>query len=388
MSGKMTDVRTLAAERTEIMTDVLNGRIPKRVPICATLQYEFAIEFAGKSLFDAQWNSEQFEAISEVVCQNFYSDVFPVMSLRFPALYRILGARNWRMGSQGFIQHPDVEGLAVDEYDEFITSPLNCIMEKVMPRLYTELDTDPVTRSQVLAKAFKCFFDEMGNVGMATAKLSQKYGYAQANFFAGACSAPFDFVGDQFRGFTRFVKDVRRMPDKVKAAVEAVTPLMIKMGTPAVPAPNALVFIPLHMAPFLRTKDFAELYWPTFKQLVEAIDAAGYKSFLFVEQDWMRYLDYLAELPENTVMWFEYGDPKLTKERIGNKHILSGFYPVTLLKAGTKEQCLDKAKEMLDILAPGGRSLFFFDKSPITLNSTNVDNLKAVLNYVAENANY
>ena len=30
------------------------------------------------------------------------------------------------------------------------------------------------------------------------------------------------------------------------------------------------------------------------------------------------------------------------------------FYPITLLGTGTKEQCIDKAKELLDILAPGG----------------------------------
>ena len=56
-------------------------------------------------------------------------------------------------------------------------------MEKVLPRIYANLDTDPVTRSIVLAKAFKIFNDEFGNIGAVTAKLSAKYGLANVNLF-------------------------------------------------------------------------------------------------------------------------------------------------------------------------------------------------------------
>lgn len=102
----------------------------------------------------------------------------------------------------------------------------------------------------------------------------------------------------------------------------------------------------------------------------------------------MRYIDYLAELPAGTVMMFEYGDPNLVKEKLGAKHIISGFYPLSLLKTGTKQQCIDKAKELIDILAPGGGYYFSFDKVIITQDSTNVENTKAVLEYVSSNANY
>ena len=384
----MSDVAALAQERTKLFEDCLQGRIPKRVPVGAVLTYEMSVEYAGKDLMDTLWNNHYFEEVAEKICQDFYSDIFPIIHLRFPALYKTLGARNWVMGSQGFLQHPEVEGLLQEEYDDFIKSPYDCIIEKILPRLYPELDTDPYNRSIVMAKAFKIFFDEMSHIGMVTGKLSQKYGYATANFFAGACEAPLDFVADQFRGFKNILTDMRRVPDKVEAAAEAMMPWMIKMGMPAFPSTNAAVFIPLHMAPFMRPKDFERFYWPTFKKTVEAFAEAGYPSYLFVEQNWMRYLDYLEELPENTIMWFEYGDPKLTKERLGKKHVLSGFYPVTLLKTGTVEQCVDKAKELIDILAPGGKYFFNFDKSPVTLNSVKVENLKAVLDYVATNANY
>lgn len=386
----MTDVKALAQERDQLFTDVYDGKIPKRVPVNTVFTQEFAIQYAGADLAEAQWNTPNaLEAVYDKTCSDFYSDTNPVANMRFPSVYKILGAKNWVMGSNGFLQHPEVEGLAQEDYDDFIASPYNCIVEKVLPRLYSEFNTDTNNKALVLGKAFKAFYDELTYMGMTVAKMNEKHGFSSLSGLVGFCEAPMDFVADQLRGFKGISLDIRRMPDKVEAAAEAALPLMIKMGTPAFgPNKYASTIIPLHMAPFMREKDFAKLYWPTLKKLVEALAAMGQPAYLFVEHDWMRFLDYLEELPENTRLRFEYGDPKLVKEKLGKKHILLGFYPIALLKTGTKEQCIDKAKELIDILAPGGKYVFDFDKVPLTMDSINVENLQAVLEYVGTNANY
>ncbi|MCL6477752.1 MAG: uroporphyrinogen decarboxylase [Peptococcaceae bacterium] len=385
----MADASALSRERNQLFKDLFDGRVPKRVPINTTFTLEFAIQYAGKDLIEAQWDTSMLEEIIDKTCQDFISDTNPVYNMRFPSVYRILGARNWAMSSNGFLQHPEVEGLAQEEYDYFIASPFDCIVEKVLPRLYAELDTDSNTKSLVMAKAFKAYYDELGMQGAVRAKMNEKYGYASLGGITGFCEAPLDFVADLLRGFKGISIDIRRIPDKVEAAAEAATPLMIKMGMPpSGPSKYMSTMIPLHMAPFMREKDFARLYWPSFKKMVEALAEAGQPSYLFVEHDWMRFIDYLYELPENTRMRFEYGDPKLAKEKLGKKHILTGFYPLALLKTGTKQQCIDKAKELIDVLAPGGRYIFNFDKVPLTVDSVNIENLQAVLEYVATNANY
>lgn len=384
----MGDAKALTQERNQLFADVYEGRIPKRVPVLAMLTIEFAIQYAGKDLVEAQWHTAMQEEICDKVCHDFPADTYPLANLRFPSVYTLLGARNFVMGSNGFIQHPEVEGLAFEEYDALLASPYDCIVEKVLPKLYKELDTDSTKKAFTLAKAFRAYNDEIATMMMISTKLTEKYGYADIPFMAGMCEAPFDFLADQLRGFKGISLDVRRIPDKVEAAVEALTPLMIKMGMPPFPSPYGATFIPLHMAPYLRTKDFAKLYWPTFKKVVEGLKAAGVTSFIFAEQDWMRYLDYLYELPENTRIMFEFGDPKLAKEKLGKKHVITGFYPLSLLKTGTKEQCIDKAKELLDILAPGGKYVFSLDKAPVTLDSCNPENLRAVWEYVMNNSNY
>lgn len=384
MSEKMQS----SVERTQLFTDLMDGKIPKRVPVVAQLAHEFAIQYAGGDLKEDQWDTTNLEASFEKVCEDFNSDLLPVSAFRLPSFYKLLGSKNFVMGSNGFLQHPDVEGLKLEDYDDFIASPYNCILEKVLPNLHSALNSDPVTRSLVMAKAFKAYTDETSNLIRIYGNLINKCNYGTVNLYAGFCEAPFDILTDQLRGFKNISLDVRRIPEKVEAAVNAVTPLMIKMGNQPFPDKYNATFIPLHMAPYLRGKDFERLYWPSFKKLVEGLAEKGMRSYLFVEQDWMRYVDYLAELPAGTVMTFEYGDPKIVKEKLGNKHIISGFYPLTLLKTGTKEKCIDKAKELIEILAPGGGYYFSFDKVIITLNSVNVDNARAVLDYVANNASY
>lgn len=378
----------LAQEKTQLFTDVFEGRVPKRVPVYPLISNEFALQYANKDLTEAQWDSNAFGETADKVCQDFYFDAFPINGIRYPSVYKILGAKNWVMGSNGFIQHPDVEGMVVEDYDALIASPLDCIVERILPRLYSELETNSPTRAMALAKAYKAFYDELGAQGMQIAQLKEKYGLGEANLICGVSAAPFDFVADQLRGFKGIFFDIKRMPDKVEAAVNAVLPFMIGMGMPPYKAQNTTALIPLHMAPYMREKDFVRLYWPGLKAVVEGLAAAGVKSHILLEQDFMRFADYFNDLPEKTLLNFEFGDPKIIKEKLGKKHILTGFYSQTLLKTGTKQQCIDKAKELIEILAPGGGYIFGFDKALITADSIKTENLQAVLEFVSQNANY
>jgi hypothetical protein len=242
----MADVKTLARERTQLFKDLFDGKIPKRVPISVNFPLEFSIQYAGEDLAESQWDTSMLEGIFEKVCENFVSDILPVQALRFPLYYTILGARNFVMSSSGFLQHPEISGLEAEEYDEFIESPYNCIMEKILPRIYTELNTNPVQRSLVMAKAFKAFYDEVNNVTALYEKLIKKYGYSSAGNTNGFVEAPFDFMSDQLRGFRGITGDIRRRADKVAAACEAVTPIMVKGGIPASPSKYGGTFIPLH----------------------------------------------------------------------------------------------------------------------------------------------
>lgn len=384
----MTDLKALSAERDQLFKDVIDGKIPQRVPVETFFTNEFAVQYAGMDLMETQWETHRYEQAFNRVCQDFYSDSYPIFTLRFAPVYQLLGARNWKMGSNGFLQHPEVEGMTVEEYEDFIASPYDTLVETVLPRLYPELMAEPSKRAMTLSKAFKAWFDERKNLARISSQLTVKYGYTTFPLIGGFNSAPMDFVADQLRGFKGISIDIRRMPEKVAAAAESALPLMVRMGMPKFPSKYSPTLMPLHMPPFMRETDFEKLYWPTFKKLVETLNEAGQACLIFAEQDWTRYVDYLNELPETTQILVESGDPKIFKEKVGKKHVLMGFYPTMLIKTGTKLQCIDKVKELLDILAPGGKYIFSFDKILLTADSINIKNMQAVLEYVATNANY
>lgn len=383
----MTDMEKLSQERNQLFVDIDEGRIPKRVPNATLLDNAYCIQYAGEDLKKSQWNMDEMIKILDLAARDIQSDIAPAVTTRFADVYKILGARNFVMGSDGFIQHPEVVGMMPEDYDEFIEDPLKCIYDTIFPRIYTNLDTNPTMKAKTWAKSQKAYYDVMTKIAIGTAETNARYGLT-SGLIASMCEAPFDLVADQFRSFSGMSLDIRRRPQQVLDACEAVVPMMIKCGATPRNTVRDKVFIPLHMAPFMREKDFEKFYWPTFKKTVEGLWENGAGVFLFVEHDWTRFLDYLQDLPKGTLMMFEYGDPKLIKDKLGDKHILSGFYPINTLATGTKQECIDKAKELVDILAPGGNYIFSYEKLPLVLSDAKPENIIAVNEFVREYAVY
>lgn len=389
----MEDIKALQQERTQLFLDVWSNKIPKRVPVNVSLTFEAVAQFGELDLARTQWNPAQVAEAADKVCQAIYSDSCPAgtVSLRFPAHYEVLKSQSFIMSESGFVQHPEVVGMLPEEYDYLIEKPYECLVEKVIPRQFKALGLDdPVKLAFVLAKAIAVKnADVIAGAGVS-GQLTQKYGYSlgAGAGVSGSSEAPMDYLADQLRSFTGIVKDIRRIPEKVIDGVEALFPIVYRKGTPARITEFSRVTYPLHMPTFLKQKDFEKFWWPSFFDTCNNHAAEGVSNGLWCEDNWMRFLDNLEDLPDNTQLIFEYGDPKTIKDKLGKKHIITGLFPINLIKNGTKQEVLDKAKEMIDILAPGGGYIFAFDKIIITADSVNMDNLAALTEFVRDYAVY
>lgn len=384
----MSDVKKLQQERINIYQDIFDNKIPKRVPVNVSLPLEVIAQYGKIDLVEAQWNLEKLEESADKICQTVYSDTCVFMgTFRLPSFYQILKSQSFVMALNGFIQHPEVTGMLPEDYDYLIEKPYDCIMERVLPKQYKALDynNDPINSAISLTKSMLAYNNDFMQIGMLIGKLTEKYGYYPGSLSGGGFTeAPFDFLADQLRGFRGISMDIRRMPEKVAEACEALYPIAFKKGLPSNPSKYAPVFIPLHMPTFMREKDFEKLFWPTFKRMVDEYASIGVHCNLFCEDDWMRYLDYLYELPTDTVLMFEYGDPKLIKDKLGKKHIITGLYPIMNLKTKTTKECVDELRRYIDILAPGGKYVFGFDKNPLLLDDINLESLCAVAETVRD----
>jgi hypothetical protein len=384
----MSTVEELIKERTQVRNDLLSGKKPKRVFITPNFTMEAACGLANVNLIEAHYDMELFEKALKKVCDTFYSDVFASRSTRFASIYQLLGAKNWIISSNGTVQHPEIETMLVEDYDEFIAAPYKTIVEKFLPRVCTSLNSDPVTSSLKLSTAYGAYKNVFNAQNGIIGRLGAQYGYVPGFITNQMIEAPFDFLADQLRGFKAISMDIRRCPDKIKAAVEVITPLMIKMATPPVIRPGLITFIPLHLAPFINLKAFEELYWPTFEKTIVELDKVGIACSLFVEQDWTRYCEYLERLPKSTIMFMEGGDPKRFTETVGKDHVFAGFYDPTITLSRSKEECIDEAKRLLDVCMKSDHFYFNFDKNVIDIKSVDVPKLQAVLEWVYENGKY
>ena len=376
-------------ERVHNREALLSGNVPKRVPVHLNITMEAACGFAGVDLLKAHYDLELLEKAYKAICENFYTDTFPVRNSRFPAIYQLLGAKNWVLSSTGVMQHPEIEVMTAEDYDEFIENPFGCIMGTFLPRVYKSLDTDDINRNLIFAKSYRMFVKRKEAETAIAGALSEKYGYVPGTIFGGELiEAPFDFLADLLRGFKQATMDLRRRPDKVKAACEAILPLMLKLATPPVIRPGISHFVPLHLAPYINMTQFEAYYWPTFEEMVVELDRRGMGCHLFVESDWTRFAQHLARLPESSRMHFEYGDPALIKQTAGQNHVIGGFYDPTITLTRSTQECIDEAKRLIDICAPGGRYYFCFDKGIMDMKSVDPKKVQAVLEWVHVNTDY
>lgn len=388
MAEMLTASAGLRAERNAIRTDLFAGRIPKRVLVYSNFSLDAACGYAGLEMMDAQYDLGVMGEAFDAICSNFYADAFPLFHTRFPLAYQLLGTRNWVVTSKGDVQHPEISVMEPGDYDDFTKVPYHFIVEKLLPRACAALDTDPVNRSLALSRAFAAHTSTMCQYKAMVGRLIGKHGYGDGFANHQILYTPFDYIADQLRGFKGITMDIRRMPDKVKAACEAVLPMLVDLATPIVPQEGLITLVPLHMAPFINMKQFEELYWPTLWSMVEQLAQKGVACTLYAEQDFTRYAEYLMELPASTNFLFENGDAAHLKSTVGKQHVFGGFYDPTITLVRSKEACIDEAKRLLDVCMKGGRFFFTFDRAVIDIKSVDVSKLQAVLEWVRDHANY
>lgn len=389
------DTVKLQQERKQIFSDFYNNKLPKRMPVRFQLANHLIAAYGGLNPFDFQFDYAKLEKPAMELAELMYTDTCPIapigMLSRVPGFYQILGSQSFAMGDNGFVQHPEVVGMMEDEYPQLIKDPYAFLLETVIPRQYKTLDPkEPIKMLLTLQRA-KSYMSEAGQRSMPLVmKLIEEHGYYPGAPMGsgGFCEAPYDFIADQLRSFSGVSMDIRRHRSELKEACEAIMPLMFYWGLPTNPHPEGGAGAPLHMPTFMREKDFEEIWMPTYKTMMEQYAALGVRGGAFCEDNWMRYLDLLLDFPAGMNLSFEYGDPQKIKDKLGKKHIISGLYPINIVKTGTKQQCIDKAKELLDIMLPGGGYLFGFDKAPLTLKDVNLENYLALAEFVHEYAVY
>ncbi|MCG1025188.1 uroporphyrinogen decarboxylase family protein [Dehalobacter sp.] len=374
----MSDMMNLYQERLDRVYKAFNLEQPDRVPVLGTYG-SWCAEFAGYSDAETNWDMDKGRKAMMKVVTEIPLDMVHRYFARPGGVYQALGSKAFHyLSDSTVVQYSDEHAqiMTADEYSEFAKDPFRFLAGKILPRKYAELAKPSPAKDLALAKGAMKFGMFGAQSGAIVGALAAQYGMPK--LVDATIIHPMDWIADFFRGIKNAFLDIRRCPGELLAAIGAFTPLVIKFGmsqlnmVPPKQYPK-VVYIPMHLPTMLKTSDFDKFYWPSFKEIMEFFASQDIIVVPIYEGDWSRYYDHLQELPAKKSMgWFEYGNPKEIKDKLGDTMCISGLYPATLLQFGTKEECIAKAKELVDILAPGGGYVFCTDKEIITGRPENI----------------
>jgi len=379
---------TLKEQRNQLFVDLWDGKRPERVPIKFGVTQDFAVDYLGYSPKIDMYNPQNTYDIADKMAELLDGDTLPMPPVSQAAIYRYVKQAFMVPGSEGFFQHPDIAPMAFDEYPEFIEDPLKFIVEKIHPRVFKILQDDPVYGQLKISIARNVLMSKFQNLGP---NLTEKHQRADVEAFSIILWAPFDFIADYIRSFSTILLDIRKRPDLVIEACEAACDYQIKQAQMLPkPGPDKIPYIlmPLHMAPYMKPSHFEKFYWPSYQRNVEGFQKAGFKVITYAEEDWTPHLEAFNDLPGRCCVEFEKPHPSDVVKKVSTKHIFSTMYPSSLLREGTKQQCIDKAKEYLDILMPNGNYIFAPQKVPLRKNDLNMENAQAVIEFVKDYGRY
>lgn len=176
--------------------------------------------------------------------------------------------------------------------------------------------------------------------------------------------SPFDFYSDYLRGTILASMDLYDRPEDVDAFTRDHCDRLLAGIKKNPPPASRLTFMPMHKGVdgFMSDEHYAKHYWPRLLELVNAWIDVGAIPYVYTEGKYDSRIPFLKELPKGKcVVHFEEVDIVNAKKELGDIACLSGVYPAQLLTDGTKQQVVDEAKRLMDILCPGGGYIFDFD---------------------------
>ena len=401
-------------ERVTRLKDAIQlKKLPDRVPVIPMLSF-FPAFYAGLTPQEAMYDYDKLYAAGKKYLLDFDPDVSSGIGIAAPGkVFDILDYKQYAWPGHGVspnhsYQCLEKEYMTADEYDGLIKDPSHFFANTYLPRIFGKLDGFKMLPSLTSFQELPFVGPNMIPFGLPPVQEAYKTmleAGAEALKWAGAVGAfnnemislgfpagaggftkvPFDTLGDTLRGTRGIMIDIYRQPEKVIEAMEAITPLMIDMGTSATQmAGNPLVMIHLHKGAdgFLSDAQFKKFYWPHFKKLLMGLIEEGCVPMSFVEGSYNTRLEIIRDVPKGTTYWtFDATDMAKAKKALGDVACIGGNVPTDLLSVGTVSQVKDYVKNLIDACGKGGG---FIMANGVAADDVKPENMKAMIDCTKE----
>ncbi|CAG0928393.1 hypothetical protein TFLX_00899 [Thermoflexales bacterium] len=344
---------------------------------------EYVVRRKGIQGTDMVYNHEKLREPLLEFHRDFQPDV-SVAVLPYPGKsWDLLDFKLYVWGGQKLpanmaIQAVEGEHMTGDEYKDFIADPTAFWLKQYLPRAYGALGplsmlpdftriSESVDTIDLLVPfglpPFQEMLHKMMEAGNELMKVLGAVGQTGAMIAAEGFPAmglnivktPFDYLGDTLRGTKGILTDMYRRPNDLLAACEAYVPVLIKSivgASDRTGAPAVLYVLHKGADTFMSRAQFEKFYWPTWKQVMLALYEEGITSYLFIEGSYNQRLEYLAEMPEKSlVCHFDKTEMRRVKEVLSDKFIIAGNVPASLMSAGTTDEVRAYCADLVELFA-------------------------------------
>jgi uroporphyrinogen-III decarboxylase len=404
----------LREEREQRVLDAIQLKVPDRVPFMPCFQF-FPAYYAGITPEEAMYDYDKACEANKKTILNFEPDMYvgPATFRSGPVL-ETLGCKQLKWPGHGVdpnldYQFVEDEYMLADEYDEFIENPSDWMIRRYMPRIFgalKPLENLPGIPDQFyyygapsaglatmgtpeIQEAFQSLLkaarESLKWVSRLQAHISEMRELGFSPFFFVATYAPFDFIGDNFRGTRGMMLDMYRRADQLLEALERATQLTIRIATRRAAASRiSMVFIPLHKGAdgFMSEEQYNTFYWPFLKRLIMGVIDAGLIPYVYTEGGYDSRLEIIRDVPKGKVLYhFERVDMAKAKDILGDVACISGNLPSSLLISGTPQDVRDYCKNLIDVVGKGGG--FIMDTASL-VDEAKPENVKAMADFTKE----
>ncbi|MFC1921225.1 uroporphyrinogen decarboxylase family protein [Chloroflexota bacterium] len=404
----------LYKEREQRINDTIRLKTPDRVPMMFFMQF-FPAKYAGITAEEAMYDYDKLAEVSKKAIVDLAPDMYidPFFLIPFGNLFEILGDRRFKWPGHGVpvnstYQFVEGEHMTAEEYDAFIDDPTDFVLRNHLPRVMTALE--PLRRLPYLPGRYYLGYEssvavfgrpeiaaameallKAGKEGLKMQQVARAFNQEMTGLgfpgqFSSVAYAPFDYIGDFFRGTHGIMLDMFRNPDKLHAAMEKIAPAIIRSVLSS--ARNSGVnrcMIPLHkgLDGFMSQEQFKEFYWPGLRALMMELIDNGVVPFVLWEGDCTSRLDIIKDIPEGkAVYWFERTDIFKAKEVLGNRVCIKGNVPATLLCTGSPQEVRDYCKKLIDVVGKDGGLII--DGSIGIPDDAKVENVETMVEFCRE----
>jgi uroporphyrinogen-III decarboxylase len=376
----------LFQERVVRIKNAIELQPSDRVAFAPFITY-FPVKYAGLSFTEAMHDYGKLSSAMIKFMNDFQPDTFPD-TFRLLAWAPTLEILDYKQlvwpghGGKPDVTYQFVEGeyMKVEEYDAFIDDPSDFLLRRFSGRAWGALQ--PLQRLRPLSWAWytrmPSYVSVFGRPEVAGALESlikagqeaqkmiaaagelvremESHGFPRQ--FVSSTYAPFDYIGDFFRGTHGVMLDMYRNPEKLLTAVDKVLPSLIEQAVSVNKTTGVnRVFIPLHkgLDGFMSPKQFMTFYWPSLKKLMLAIIEAGFTPNPLFEGDCTSRLEIIKDIPRGkAVYWFERTNLFKAKEVLGDTVCIEGGVPSSMMIGGTPDQVKTYCRKLIDVVGKGG----------------------------------